>query len=364
MVKDDVKMNRKERKVKRAKQISEILRIVKDTNHHIESIHLRIMGGGDGQGSYERVKGVDVGIGQDLRETERRNRDLEQRIETLGGGGGRSTDRDKGTVRERSKERGGRDDRRDNDRRSSDRAREDKAAKDKDDERRRERERDRQKDDSVSISVSNSRDWISNDKKLGPSREVLRAREQLKAMKIQVGLQYTTYDRAGKQGVHIDDVVRDTAAADAGLRKGDIVLSVDGDPVKNRDAFTRKFKMLVAGDRVKLRLERRSSTMNIDLVIGADGTSMREIARLAKIAEGGDTDAKDRGSALMVRERERSRERERNESPPRGRQIGRDDSLTDRDRSRSRGRDAAKPWARGNTRDLSSRDNSSLGGKW
>jgi hypothetical protein len=43
--------------------------------------------------------------------------------------------------------------------------------------------------------ASNSRDWVSKDKTAGPSREALRARQQLKDMKIQVGLQYTTYDR-------------------------------------------------------------------------------------------------------------------------------------------------------------------------
>jgi membrane-associated protease RseP (regulator of RpoE activity) len=163
------------------------------------------------------------------------------------------------------------------------------------------------------------------------------------------------------------------AAADAGLRKGDIVLSVDGDAVKNRDAFTRVFKALVAGDRVKLRLERRSSTMNIDLVIGANGVSMREITRLSKVASGGDDDGK--SGTVGDRDRERSRERGgldeipargraigRDKSPPgRGRNIGRDDSLTDRDQSRSRVRDAPLTGGRGYAPEISSTGNVSSG---
>lgn len=202
-MKGDSKLSRKERKAQRAKQISEILRIVKDTNHHIKSIHLRITGGGDGRGGYERVNGDDARVGQDLRETERRNHDLEKRIETLGGGGDRrnvqQTDRDtdRRNVQDKSREL--------DDRRGDTKGRDDKERgrddKDRDDERRRELERDRErnrlKDDSASlISVaSNSRDWVSKDKTAGPSREALRARQQLKDMKIQVGLQYTTYDR-------------------------------------------------------------------------------------------------------------------------------------------------------------------------
>jgi hypothetical protein len=204
-MKGDSKLSHKERKAQRAKQISEILRIVKDTNHHIKSIHLRITGGGDGRGGYERVDGDDARVGQDLRETERRNHDLEKRIKTLGGGGGnasrpgesrggdRDRDNDRRNVQDKSREL---DDRRSNvgGRDDKDRGRDD---KDRDDERRHERERDRLKDDSASlISVaSNSRDWVSKDKNAGPSREALRARQQLKEMKIQVGLQYTTYDR-------------------------------------------------------------------------------------------------------------------------------------------------------------------------
>jgi len=66
--------------------------------------------------------------------------------------------------------------------------------------------------------------------------------------------------RAGAGGVEVLHVVEKSAAARAGLRCGDVLLALDGHPVKSALRVTNLVSTYPAGDRVALRLKRGGRT--------------------------------------------------------------------------------------------------------
>lgn len=72
-----------------------------------------------------------------------------------------------------------------------------------------------------------------------------------------------------KPGAKVTQVLPKTGAAKAGLKKGDIVLSIDGEEVKN--AFTLRFEIgrRRAGDKVRLKVQRGGETFDIEAELGA-----------------------------------------------------------------------------------------------
>ena len=71
-----------------------------------------------------------------------------------------------------------------------------------------------------------------------------------------------------KPGAMVTQVLEKTGAAKAGLKKGDIVLNIDGEEVKN--AFTLRFAIgrRRAGDKVRLKVQRGDETLDIEAELG------------------------------------------------------------------------------------------------
>jgi serine protease Do len=78
------------------------------------------------------------------------------------------------------------------------------------------------------------------------------------------------------QGVVVDQVVEEGAAALAGLRTGDILLAVDGVPVDAPNQFQSAIALRRPGDTVRLDVWRRGSVREIDAqLIGRDDEAFR-----------------------------------------------------------------------------------------
>jgi len=70
------------------------------------------------------------------------------------------------------------------------------------------------------------------------------------------------------QGALIDTVYPDTPAATAGLLARDVVLDIDGTPVRNENHFINLISSLPAGRRIRLNIWRDRRTLAIEAVIG------------------------------------------------------------------------------------------------
>src|SRR5262249_28137185 len=73
-------------------------------------------------------------------------------------------------------------------------------------------------------------------------------------------------DRA--QGALVETVYADTPAAAAGLRPGDVVLQVDGTPIRNENHMINLISGLTAGSRVRLEVWRNRKVMALEAVVG------------------------------------------------------------------------------------------------
>ena len=71
------------------------------------------------------------------------------------------------------------------------------------------------------------------------------------------------------EGALISDVMEGGAAAEAGLRRGDIVLALDGEPVRGVPELQRLAAAASPGSRVVLSIQRRGARFTLPLVIGA-----------------------------------------------------------------------------------------------
>ena len=74
---------------------------------------------------------------------------------------------------------------------------------------------------------------------------------------------------AGENGVRIVDTSKGGAAAEAGLKGGDVVTSVDGDAVDSPDALIAKIRSKQPGDTVKLGITRDGKEQEIDVKLAA-----------------------------------------------------------------------------------------------
>ncbi|MCW5980536.1 MAG: PDZ domain-containing protein [Bryobacteraceae bacterium] len=73
---------------------------------------------------------------------------------------------------------------------------------------------------------------------------------------------------AEERGVEITQVSEDSAAARAGLQKGDIILEYSGQPVQGIEQFVRLVRETPPGRKLILKIDREGRTQTVDAVMG------------------------------------------------------------------------------------------------
>ena len=73
-------------------------------------------------------------------------------------------------------------------------------------------------------------------------------------------------DRA--QGAWVETVYPNTPAAAAGLRSNDVILALDGNPVRTDNSLINVVSSLPAGQRIRLQVWRERKTITLDAVVG------------------------------------------------------------------------------------------------
>lgn len=81
------------------------------------------------------------------------------------------------------------------------------------------------------------------------------------------------------QGALVETVYADTPAAAAGLRARDVVLEVDGIPVRNENHFINLISSLPVGRRVGLKIWRQRRSLNVAAVVGDWNTAQARFQR-------------------------------------------------------------------------------------
>jgi len=74
-----------------------------------------------------------------------------------------------------------------------------------------------------------------------------------------------TYDK--NDGVLIKEVIQNTAAADAGIEDGDLIVAMDGKPVHNVTQLIEIMKKKEIGDKVKVKIKRGEEIIEIEVVL-------------------------------------------------------------------------------------------------
>lgn len=72
----------------------------------------------------------------------------------------------------------------------------------------------------------------------------------------------------GRKGVLISDILKDSPAAKSKLQRGDVILSVDGEPVESAQDLSRRVAAVAPGAKVKFEILREGKTKNIAVEIG------------------------------------------------------------------------------------------------
>lgn len=110
-----------------------------------------------------------------------------------------------------------------------------------------------------------------------PSNQAKRIADDListgRAQHAWLGVSLTTgvasVDGQTRMGAALQEVQAGTPAADAGLRQGDVVLSIDGEPVVNSDALVAQIKQRAPGTQTQLEYARDGQRHTVDVTLDA-----------------------------------------------------------------------------------------------
>jgi len=85
-----------------------------------------------------------------------------------------------------------------------------------------------------------------------------------------------------ESGAVISDVIADSPAEKAGLKRGDVILTVNGEKIKNHQEFVSKIRQRIVGDKVSLGIirDRKKSTVQVTLgeIPGSDDDSTASLS--------------------------------------------------------------------------------------
>jgi S1-C subfamily serine protease len=79
---------------------------------------------------------------------------------------------------------------------------------------------------------------------------------------------YKTKKVSSWEGAAVERVVANSPAATAGLKEGDVILSVDGHETKDEDALTNLVKQMSPGSTAHLKLKRDRAYLELKVVLG------------------------------------------------------------------------------------------------
>lgn len=94
------------------------------------------------------------------------------------------------------------------------------------------------------------------------------------------------FDVDQKEGVVITQVLEDSAAEDAGLTTGDVVIAVDGRPVKRASDLRNKVGLVPVGEKMQLLIVRDGKSKNVTAVIRETSAKTSSGDGLSKHLEG------------------------------------------------------------------------------
>jgi putative serine protease PepD len=75
----------------------------------------------------------------------------------------------------------------------------------------------------------------------------------------------------GAAGLWVQSVTAGGPAAEAGLRPGDVITEVEGEPVQGIDSLVVKTLSMNAGDTIQLTFERQGASHTATLTLGQGG---------------------------------------------------------------------------------------------
>ncbi|MGE0813229.1 MAG: PDZ domain-containing protein [Vicinamibacterales bacterium] len=81
----------------------------------------------------------------------------------------------------------------------------------------------------------------------------------------QLGVMVSDMDEAGARGVRVDDVPKDSAAAKAGVKEGDVVLEFDGEQVRSARQLSRLVQETPSGRAVKMTVQRGPARQTLEV---------------------------------------------------------------------------------------------------
>jgi serine protease Do len=70
------------------------------------------------------------------------------------------------------------------------------------------------------------------------------------------------------EGAIVSDIVTGSPAEKAGFRRGDVIVSVDGDKIKNSQDVVLRIRNKLTGDRVKIEIYRDGKKTNLNVTLG------------------------------------------------------------------------------------------------
>ena len=110
-------------------------------------------------------------------------------------------------------------------------------------------------------------------------------------------------------GALVSNIAAGSAAASAGLKPGDVITEVNGDPVLGSGSLSSLIGMSPPGEHVKLKIWRDHSERTIEAKLGGAGDADKEVADAGSSAEG--SPARPRAAPADARREARSQDRRR-----------------------------------------------------